>query len=145
MKKKHPIKTNFDGHHSAIVQGDGRLRLPLEVKRQFKKYKCTTVRVGKMPGVPALTVVPSSYYKVWKAYLYRTFPEVRSLEGKRMFFSAFHRVYISNDGRIYIPLELRKYAKLSEGSEVVWLGLGTHFELWNALELENNHITQRKT
>jgi len=51
---------------------------------------------------------------------------------QRLLLGSAHDVEIDNSGRILISPELREAAQLTR--EVMLLGMGSHFELWDALE-----------
>lgn len=54
-------------------------------------------------------------------------PSVRTL--KRYMFSGAAEVEFDDQGRVVLPQSLKEYAQI--GSEVVVIGAGDHFEIWN--------------
>ncbi len=55
---------------------------------------------------------------------------------QRIFLGSASDVEMDSAGRILIPPELRKAAELSR--DVMLLGMGSHFEIWDAAKLAEN-------
>ncbi len=62
--------------------------------------------------------------------------EQRARNLRRFIFSGSIEVDLDEQGRFVIPVGLLKYGSLRKRSEVVIIGAGDHFEVWEALRWE---------
>lgn len=60
--------------------------------------------------------------------------EISTVEGRelrRKLFSVAEEVKMDSQGRLALPEKLRNFAKIDIGDELIVLGAGDHFEIWN--------------
>ncbi len=75
----------------------------------------------------------------WEKLVAESISEPSYTEGgrklRRQLFAKAEEVKMDGQGRFVIPIGLREYANLKE--EIVVIGAGDHFEIWNKSEWEN--------
>lgn len=116
----------FLGEYKHAVDQKGRLALPKKIRLQIRETSLVLAR-GFENCILAYT------REDWKRETAKELeapisdPKGRAI--KRYLFSGAELVGIDKVGRILLPQSLRKYAQV--GEEVVVIGAGDHFEIWN--------------
>jgi len=63
-------------------------------------------------------------------------PEMESRAVKRFIFSSAQELPVDSQGRVCIPLSLRKYAHLDEDNSAMIVGVDDRIEIWSSGEYE---------
>lgn len=121
----------FLGQFQMKFTGLGRIALPKSLREEIKGRKI----VLKM-GEECLEGYPWWY---WES----TLKEERILDERRLIFSSSFSAELDHQGRLIIPAALLELAKLS--SEVVIIGVGDHFEIWDQSRWQKKLAKMRGT
>lgn len=117
----------FQGSSELSLDAKGRLSVPTRHRDVLEALAGGQLTVTKHPQ-GCLMLFPRP---VWEAFRDKVAALPMSAEGwKRVFLGNAMDVEIDGSARILISPELRKWAAL--GKEVTLLGMGSHFELWDA-------------
>jgi MraZ protein len=120
----------FSGHFDHVLDDKGRTSLPKEFR---------SLLAGRNP--PTLTrlryclaIFPAEEFEGLKQRLSDTSTTLEDVQRlQRLFIGGATPCTFDRQGRILIPQELRKWAKL--GREITVMGLGSRIEIWNRGEL----------
>ena len=122
----------FFGQYETRLLEDGRIRLPAEAVHQLQDGGVEEVRLGVIPGLPALAVCPGPRWEAWLGHLRGHLPVLSTPEGLRVFEAACSVCALDDQGRIYVPSRLRKHLCPGQtGHDIVVVGVLDHFEIWS--------------
>ena len=119
----------FRGSAALTLDGKGRLTIPARFRERLTAGGIEVLVVTKAHANRALVLFPPAR---WEAFAER-FDQSANLEAdaqRRWFVGSAIDVEIDAAARILVPPTLRDFARLER--DVVLLGLGHHFELWDA-------------
>lgn len=121
-------ETHFYGASALTLDGKGRLAVPTRHRDVLVATGDTTLYVTKHPD-RALLLFPRS---AWEPFARRLEAEIKGdgRDWRRIFLGWRSEVEIDGSSRILIPPELRAFAGLTR--DVLLLGMGTNFEIWDA-------------
>ena len=110
------------------LDAKGRLTVPVHFKDSLMAAEQGQLVVCKS-FERCLQLVPASLWPQVEAMLGEVAEDVRGAATKRLIMGSAADVVIDGAARITIPPELREFAGLER--DVVFMGLGNHFELWD--------------
>ena len=116
----------FLGEYNLNFSGKGRILLPKKVREEVKGLEIILSR-GFENCIWGFT--PERFEEEAKRQLEISATEERARYLRRYLFSSSVPAELDSQGRFVIPSALLTYAKL--GREVVIIGAGDHFEVWN--------------
>ena len=132
--------TGFFGAASLTLDGKGRLTVPARHRETLQTEAKSQLAITKHPD-GCLLVFPQP---VWEPFRDRVAAlPMEALAWKRVFLGFVSEVEIDGASRVLIDPVLRAYAGLQR--DVLLMGIGSHFELWDAgryAEREQQVITQ---
>lgn len=122
----------FLGEYNLSFTGQGRIVLPFKFRREVKDKELVLSRGldGCIWGF-----AKEAWEEEAKRQLEIPVIEEKGRNFRRYFFSAAEKVSLDEQGRFVIPKILLDYGKL--GEEVVVIGAGDHFEIWNKKSWES--------
>ena len=118
----------YNGGPVLTLDAKGRLTVPAMWRDQIFEQTGGKLILTKDPS-NCLALFPPSVYAQLAAVL-EALPE-KDAGWKRLYTGSFSPVEIDSASRILIPPELRRWAGLAENGSVIFMGIGTHFELWD--------------
>jgi MraZ protein len=119
----------FQGASALTLDGKGRLAVPSRHRDVLASTAAGQLTLTKHPQ-GCLMVFPRP---AWEAFRDRVAALPMSASGwKRVFLGNASDVEIDSASRVLVAPELRAAAKLTR--DVMLLGMGSHFELWDAAE-----------
>jgi len=110
------------------LDAKGRLTVPAQWRDQLIEHTGGKLILTKDPA-NCLALFPPSVYAQLAAVL-DALPEEHA-GWKRLYNGSLNHLEIDSASRILIPPELRRWAGLVENGSVIFMGIGTHFELWD--------------
>lgn len=117
----------FLGEYKTKFSGKGRIILPSKMREELKGAKVIILSRGFEECIWGFS--PIDFEKEASRQLEVSATEERARMLRRYLFSASAPVELDAQGRFVIPSALLMYAKV--GSEIVIIGAGDHFEIWN--------------
>ena len=119
----------FQGASALTLDGKGRIAMPSRHREVLAAIAVNQLTVTKHPE-GALMIFPRP---AWEEFRDRVAALPMSASGwKRVFLGNAQDVEIDASSRVLIAPELRKSTGLEK--DVMLLGMGSHFELWDALK-----------
>lgn len=129
----------FQGPSSANLDDKGRLSVPTRHREVLRATEAGQLTITKHPD-GCLLVFPRSEWEKFRERI-ATLP-MSAQWWKRIFLGNASDCEMDGTGRVLIAPELRAAAGLSK--EVLLLGLGSHFELWDAKTYEAQEAQARQ-
>lgn len=129
----------FLGTYQTQFSGLNRLVLPKKFRSQIKNPQIV-LTLGLDPCIWGWSI--EDFEKQAREQLEIPLTEERGRILRRQFFSEAEICDLDKQGRFVIPLNLAKLIDLKE--EVVIIGAGDHFEIWNPEKLkafDKNHVS----
>lgn len=131
-----PVKQLFLGEYQPNVTRGSRIALPKKIREPLGKGKKVVLARGFEGCI-------SGYSKdFWQIESGKALSEPGfSRKGrmlKRYMFSGAFELGFDSQGRVVLPKALMDYSQIKMSSEVVLIGAGDHFEIWNKQNWENN-------
>jgi len=120
----------FLGEYQVNLIDGGRVVIPKKMRITLGKTKTFTLTKGFDPCLAGFK--NEDWEKSAKDLMGSSILEMKKLEIKRHLFSSAAILEIDNQGRVVIPKSLLEYAGLIKKKEVVFIGVGTYFEIWEA-------------
>lgn len=114
----------FKGEHWCTLDEKGRLSFPTKFRDEIGQSFTITRWLGH-----CLVAFPTDQWNRIESILSGN-SLVKGLEVKRMLYGGAVDVTMDKQGRVLIPPELRRRAKLEK--DIVVLGVGQMIEIWNA-------------
>lgn len=125
------VKHVFQGRSALTLDAKGRVSIPTRHRDALVSQAEGRVTLTRHPD-GCLLMYPRSEWEKKRAEI-AAFPmAARALQ--RLLLGSAQDVELDGSGRILIAPELRSAAGMSR--EVMMMGMGAHFELWDAAELE---------
>lgn len=106
----------------------GRLTVPAQWRDQILEQTGGKLVLTKDPA-NCLALFPPGVYAQLTAVL-DALPDEHA-GWKRLYNGSSSQLEIDSASRILIPPELRRWAGFAENGSVIFMGIGTHFELWD--------------
>jgi len=117
----------FQGPAALTLDGKGRIAVPARHRELLTAMDCSQLTITKHPE-GSLMIFPRP---AWENFRDRVAALPMEAAGwKRVFLGNAMDVDIDASSRLLVPPELRKSAGLDR--DVMLLGMGSHFELWDA-------------
>jgi MraZ protein len=110
------------------LDAKGRLTVPAQWRDQIAQQSEGKLILTKDPS-NCLALFPPTVYAQLDAVLAKLPSEYDGW--KRLYNGSLAHVEIDSASRILIPPELRRWAGFAENGSVIFMGIGTHFELWD--------------
>jgi len=123
----------FLGEYRVNFSGKGRIVIPKKIRQALSKTKTFTLTKGFDRCLSGFR--NEDWEKETLKLMEGSALEMQKAEIKRHLFSSAIIVEIDEQGRIVIPNNLLEYANLV-GQNVVMIGVGTYFEIWNTKKWE---------
>lgn len=121
----------FQGSSALTLDAKGRLSIPTRHRDALLEQEQGRLTLTRHPD-GCLLVYPRSVWEEKREQIARFPMNARALQ--RLLLGNAQDVELDASGRILVAPELRVAAGLER--EAMLIGLATHFELWNAAELE---------
>lgn len=118
----------YQGSSSLNLDGKGRMSVPARHREALQAQCEGRLTLTKHPH-GCLVMFPRP---IWEAYREKIsgWP-LQALAWKRIFIGSAMDLDIDGAGRLLVPPELRAAAQLDK--EITLMGMGSHFEIWDAL------------
>lgn len=121
----------FLGEYRVNFTGKGRVVIPKKIRQALGKTKTFTLTKGFERCLAGFR------NEEWEQETLKLMSgsalEMQRSEIKRHLFSSANVVEIDDQGRVVVPKNLLDYAHLT-GKDVILIGVGTYFEVWNAVD-----------
>ena len=121
----------FLGEYLVNFSGQGRVVVPKKISEAIGKAKTFTLTKGFDRCLSGFR--NEDWEKETVKLMGNIAMEQQTAEAKRHFFSSAVVTEIDEQGRVVVPKNLLDYADL-KGKDVVIIGVGTYFEVWNTKE-----------
>ncbi len=123
----------FRGRHEHSVDAKGRIALPARFREALaQRYDDARLVITMHLKDPCLVVYPLAEWEAFEdklAKLSQLDPKVTML--RRMYVGMAHECSLDSQGRVLVPPELRRDAKLEGATDAVWSGAARIIELWS--------------
>ena len=116
---------SFFGEQEHRVDPQGRISLPTRFRDAFKAGIVLTRGYDRCIDV----YTPAQWETFASQVAARGLNKARDRRMRRMSFSAAYNLEADRQGRVLLPVSLRRYAKI--GEEVVIAGMGDFLEIWD--------------
>jgi MraZ protein len=116
----------FLGEYEHGLDDRGRITLPRKIRQELG---LSEVVLSRGFDQCVFGFDKESWTKEAEKHLESNLTDQKSREVRRYLFSAAENVEIDRLGRILLPALLKDYAQIDK--EVVVIGAGDHFEIWN--------------
>jgi len=110
------------------LDAKGRVTVPAMWRDQINEHTAGKLVLTKDPA-GCLALFPPTVFAQLAAALDELTDEHSGW--KRLYMGSVNHLEIDSASRILIPPELRRWAGFEENGSVVFMGIGTHFELWD--------------
>lgn len=120
-----PLK--FRGGPVLTLDVKGRLTVPARWQKLLEEHAENRLIVTRDPAY-CLGLYPPDVFAQLEDALLKLPAEDE--DWRRLYLGAAHELEIDSSSRVLIPPELRRFAGMSEGGSVSFMGVGRHFELW---------------
>lgn len=121
----------FLGEYSHTLDDRGRITLPKKVRQELDEG---TIVVSRGFDACIFGFDRTSWEKEAEKQLQAPVTETAGRQVRRYMFSAAEKVEIDKLGRLLLPTHLKEYAGIS--GNVMVIGAGDHFEIWDAKSWE---------
>jgi len=118
----------FLGEYQVVFTGNGRIVIPKKIREALGDTRTFTLTKGFDQCLSGFR--NEDWEKGTQELMGPSVLEMKKMEMKRHLFSSAVVLEIDDQGRIVIPKHLIEYADLN-GKDVVIIGVGTYFEIWN--------------
>lgn len=118
----------FLGEYRVTFTGHGRIVIPKKIREALETAKNFILTKGFDRCLSGFK--NEDWEKGATDLMSNSVLEMQKVEMKRHLFSSATAVEVDDQGRIVIPKNLLEYGDL-EGKEVILIGVGTYFEVWN--------------
>lgn len=123
------MEQELKGRYQLKIDAKGRLSLPAALKEQFPN-STFVVTNSQYQGSRCLDVYPVAHWQELEQKINKMSSLKREVQAfQRFYIAGGQQVEADGQSRVLVPRGLRDYAAL-EG-EVVLVGMGNKFELWN--------------
>jgi len=118
----------FLGEYKVTFTGKGRIVIPKKIREALGKTNTFTLTKGFDRCLSGFR--NEEWEKGANDLMGTSLLEMQKVEMKRHLFSSAMVCEIDDQGRVVIPKNLLDYGDL-EGNELILIGVGTYFEIWN--------------
>ena len=122
------------GFNTVSLDQKGRLAIPAKYRSHLINTNETKIVITKDPQYPSLKIYPESqWHKISSKLesLQGLDPIVRNLQWTILGNASVIEFDPNSRMLVLIPLELRKYADISDQKQISLIGMGNKFEIWN--------------
>lgn len=126
----------FLGEYDHVLDDRGRITLPRKIRQELSG---DTIVLSRGFDHCVFGFDRESWEKEAEKHLEGNLTDSKSREIRRYLFAAAENVEIDRLGRILLPAQLKEYATI--GRDIVVVGAGDHFELWEKLVWERQSAT----
>ena len=122
------------GFNTVSLDQKGRLAIPAKYRSHLINTNETKIVITKDPQYPSLKIYPESqWHKISSKLesLQGLDPIVRNLQWTILGNASVIEFDPNSRMLLLIPLELRKYADISDQKQISLIGMGNKFEIWN--------------
>jgi MraZ protein len=122
------------GFNTVSLDKKGRLAIPAKYRSHLINNSETKIIITKDPQYPSLKVYPESQWHEISSKLESLQgldPIVRNLQWTILGNASVIEFDPNSRMLVLIPLELRKYADISDQKQISLIGMGNKFEIWN--------------
>jgi MraZ protein len=119
----------FTGTHACLLETDGSLLLPHDVRRRLDAPEARALFVTPGPE-PSLWLYTGTGLAQWAGQFDQAAAASRARAARRTVLAQTEACAVDRGGRLRLPDALVQFAGLQH--EVVLLGVGDHLELWDA-------------
>jgi MraZ protein len=117
----------FYGSHEHVLDDKGRTSLPKDFRESLKSQKADPWITA---GAHCLSIFTAAQFEKIRSRLTEDpLPDARIIGQQRLILGNATRCKVDGQGRILVPLTLRKHAKLQR--DIVFAGRGTLIEVWD--------------
>lgn len=126
----------FQGGAGLVLDGKGRISVPARHRGVLKEVAQDRVTITKHPK-RCLLVFPRPAWEQFRAKLLAL--PMSAEDWRRVFLGSAMDLDIDGASRVLVPPELREWAGLER--EVLLLGMGSRFELWDKVRHDAHEAT----
>ena len=122
------------GFNTVSLDQKGRLAIPATYRSHLINTNETKIVITKDPQYPSLKIYPESQWHEISSKLESLQgldPIVRNLQWTILGNASVIEFDPNSRMLVLIPLELRKYADISDQKQISLIGMGNKFEIWN--------------
>ena len=122
------------GFNTVSLDKKGRLAIPAKYRSHLINTNETKIVITKDPQYPSLKIYPESQWHEISSKLESLQgldPIVRNLQWTILGNTSVIEFDPNSRMLVLIPLELRKYADISDQKQISLIGMGNKFEIWN--------------
>ncbi|MDA8541337.1 division/cell wall cluster transcriptional repressor MraZ [Gammaproteobacteria bacterium] len=122
------------GFNTVSLDQKGRLAIPAKYRSHLINTNETKIVITKDPQYPSLKIYPESQWHEISSKLESLQgldPIVRNLQWTILGNASVIEFDPNSRMLVLIPLELRKYADISDQKQISLIGMGNKFEIWN--------------
>ena len=122
------------GFNTVSLEQKGRLAIPAKYRSHLINTNETKIVITKDPQYPSLKIYPESQWHEISSKLESLQgldPIVRNLQWTILGNASVIEFDPNSRMLVLIPLELRKYADISDQKQISLIGMGNKFEIWN--------------
>jgi MraZ protein len=122
------------GFNTVSLDQKGRLAIPAKYRSHLINTNETKIVITKDPQYPSLKIYPQSQWHEISSKLESLQgldPIVRNLQWTILGNASVIEFDPNSRMLVLIPLELRKYADISDQKQISLIGMGNKFEIWN--------------
>ena len=127
------------GFNTVSLDQKGRLAIPAKYRSHLINTNETKIVITKDPQYPSLKIYPESQWHEISSKLESLQgldPIVRNLQWTILGNASVIEFDPNSRMLVLIPLELRKYADISDQKQISLIGMGNKFEIWNIYNWE---------
>lgn len=128
-KNKNSNLRLFLGEYQPNITGGARIALPKKIRDVVGSENTIVLSRGFEKCIAGYTI--EYWQKESEKALTSTLGDRKARLLKRYMFSGAFDLEFDGQGRVVMPKSLMDYANISEGDEVLLVGAGDHFEIWN--------------
>lgn len=124
----------FLGTYTTYFSGKNRLILPKKIRKELGDQDKFYIIMGQDGEVWGLN--KENWQKQAEVILEKPLSSKEGREQRRNFFSQAEECFLDRQGRFILPSEFVEKSKLK--NEVIIIGAGDHFEIWNKLSWQSS-------
>lgn len=118
----------FNVQTELTVLTDGRIKLPCRNRRHLSKSNIDQICVGRIPGKPAVALVPEPFWERWEDDLRDQYPDLKKHTAVAAYFTPLDIKNPSN--KFKLPSDVTQKANLLPGKTAKLIPYDYYFELW---------------
>jgi MraZ protein len=126
----------FLGEYDHVLDDRGRITLPRKIRQELSGE---TIVLSRGFDECIFGFDRESWEREAEKHLAGNLTDPKSREIRRYLFAAAENVEIDRLGRILLPAQLKEYAHI--GKDIVVVGAGDHFEVWEKKLWERQSVT----